>query len=723
MPAANIGLRRGLQPKPKKSHSDNMPRASEISDLPPSFESVESKRAIIRNSTPVQPKDDAYLDPQEDAFVQIDLEPDTPSEEAALNGLISDGSEAGAQVDVEGACPASAELESEKSSHMEMVVAVQPSPKQGTFSKLNLEKPDLYLNHLKRVLPTFQLSDLPEVGELGAGAFGHVVKVQLPWGPDGIPRFGALKLRMGKKTPEEIEAAVACEVHGHRVCAAAGTVPLLGLVLSGERAVGVLTEPCDSDMGTFFSGKTKPDDVTMVSTCRLLAERIDALHAEGVAHMDLKLGNVLYKRTPAGPIFYIGDLDGVAKLEPDGGLPQTSSAWPGCMRTLSHTGPEDMCTLARNPRAGDVYAFGCMLLELQGPHIKSGWTQTCFEMAIDAGTFYPRLSRFGLLAPGLRRLVIDCLRPDPADRPVVADVIRRLADLERSLRQASPEQLKAALDSEAAALAMQEKAELAQAEVDRLQALAYDLVEEAEEAAESFHLDDGDLLLPAFFMADRMAADEALVAERLEEADMATLQEAEAAGVEREFSLGAKLGAAWKAWEERAVAVAEDAAASGAGVDARRITAVHAPDGGVAPCPSVAASPKVAASITTPRAPVPVAADVPAAADFIAARCTLLSEPAAPGTAGPHPTARCFNAATKRQALAERHFTNERAVLLGGDKRHTTVVWGRATTAPKRRQPDSFPSLPPGRGRRLLGRCAVWASMPLPAADAQRQAP
>lgn len=49
-------------------------------------------------------------------------------------------------------------------------------------------------------------------------------------------------------------------------------------------------------------------------------------------------------------------------------------------RTLSHTGPEDMCTLARNPRAGDVYAFGCMLLELQGPHIKSGWTQTCFEM-------------------------------------------------------------------------------------------------------------------------------------------------------------------------------------------------------------------------------------------------------------------------------------------------------------------------------------------------------
>lgn len=131
MPAANIGLRRGLQPKPKKSHSDNMPRASEISDLPPSFESVESKRAIIRNSTPVQPKDDAYLDPQEDAFVQIDLEPDTPSEEAALNGLISDGSEAGAQVDVEGACPASAELESEKSSHMEMVVAVQPSPKQG----------------------------------------------------------------------------------------------------------------------------------------------------------------------------------------------------------------------------------------------------------------------------------------------------------------------------------------------------------------------------------------------------------------------------------------------------------------------------------------------------------------------------------------------------------------------------------------------------------------
>lgn len=370
-------------------------------------------------------------------------------------------------------------------------------------------------------------------------------------------------------------------------------------------------------------------------------------------------------------------------------------AMPGC-RLLCQVPPEALLpTSTYNGRQAQIHPPALLGHSSRTRLARGPPSPTPQNTAIDAGTFHPRLSRFGLLAPGLRRLVIDCLRPDPADRPVMADVIRRLADLERSLRQASPEQLKAALDSEAAALAMQEKAELAQAEVDRLQALAYDLVEEAEEAAESFHLDDGDLLLPAFFMADRMAADEALVAERLEEADMATLQEAEAAGVEREFSLGAKLGAAWKAWEERAVAVAEDAAASGAGVDARRITAVHAPDGGVAPCPSVAASPKVAASITTPRAPVPVAADVPAAADFIAARCTLLPEPAAPGTAGPHPTARCFNAATKRQALAERHFTNERAVLLGGDKRHTTVVWGRATTAvPRARRSVPLPGWP-----------------------------
>jgi hypothetical protein len=181
--------------------------------------------------------------------------------------------------------------------------------------------------------------------------------------------------------------------------------------------------------GTTLESLLQARDLTTPRALRILADvlrGLEAMHAVGVGHLDLKPSNVVLRRGEEAVIVDFG-LSG-------------KHVRPGCA-TGPYGAPEVWGALEGvsdpKPAHADVYAFGCLLFEaLTG--------KVLFEAASEMAQIAAHLGHDGFPDPiramarrhGLAKLAELCfstLRRDPRQRPSAAAVRKELAALSPSL--------------------------------------------------------------------------------------------------------------------------------------------------------------------------------------------------------------------------------------------------------------------------------------------------
>jgi serine/threonine protein kinase len=105
------------------------------------------------------------------------------------------------------------------------------------------------------------------------------------------------------------------------------------------------------------AGRLKPGEVAAIAN--QVASALDAAHAHGLVHRDVKPENVLIEHTEAGPHAYLADFGLTKDTASQSGLTGTGT-WVG---TLDYVAPEQVLGEPVDARA-DVYALGCMVFQM-----------------------------------------------------------------------------------------------------------------------------------------------------------------------------------------------------------------------------------------------------------------------------------------------------------------------------------------------------------------------
>ena len=132
-----------------------------------------------------------------------------------------------------------------------------------------------------------------------------------------------------------------------------------------------------------------------------IAGALDAAHARGLVHRDVKPSNVLLDEREH---VYLADF-GLSRYLGDAGLPLGPAKSLG---TADYVAPEQIRGEEVDGRA-DVYALGCMLYEcLAG--------EPPFRRGTDAATLYAQLEEPPSILPGLEEVLPRALAKEPAER-------------------------------------------------------------------------------------------------------------------------------------------------------------------------------------------------------------------------------------------------------------------------------------------------------------------
>jgi len=267
-------------------------------------------------------------------------------------------------------------------------------------------------------------------GELGHGGMG---RVRLARQPELDRRVVLKSLRRDLADDPELvrrferEARAAAELHHQNVVALYDA-----FVWRGERYL--VQEHVDGeDLGALLKRAGRVEPRVAAAVALEVARGLEAIHARGVVHRDLKPPNVLVGRR--GEV-KVADF-GVALPPRAETLTRASQA----VGTLGYMAPEQLAGERVDPRA-DLFALGVLLYEMcAGRHPFEGGEAEATPALLRRieGGRYPPLRRAAPRTPrALARLVQRCLRPRPRRRPPDAAAVRRA--LERQLGMpSSPE--------------------------------------------------------------------------------------------------------------------------------------------------------------------------------------------------------------------------------------------------------------------------------------------
>src|SRR5262249_49331660 len=111
-----------------------------------------------------------------------------------------------------------------------------------------------------------------------------------------------------------------------------------------------------TDLGSLLRAEGALEPSPAVAICRQIASALDAAHAQGLVHRDVKPSNVLLDQTGHA---YLADFGLTRRLD------DQSSGAPGDERSIgtpAYLAPEQLMGRPVDGRA-DVYSLGCLLYE------------------------------------------------------------------------------------------------------------------------------------------------------------------------------------------------------------------------------------------------------------------------------------------------------------------------------------------------------------------------
>ncbi len=191
---------------------------------------------------------------------------------------------------------------------------------------------------------------------LGRGGMGVLYLAIEP----GLERHVALKLIAPEAAADEVfarrfaeESKIAASIEHPNVVPIYAAGEENGIPYIAMRYVS------GSDLGRRLSREGRLDPAVAVALIAQVAGGLDAIHAAGLVHRDVKPANVLLGETGGEDHAYITDFGVARNVSTESGLTQTGRF----VGTLDYVAPEQISGGTVDARA-DVYALGCLLFKL-----------------------------------------------------------------------------------------------------------------------------------------------------------------------------------------------------------------------------------------------------------------------------------------------------------------------------------------------------------------------
>jgi serine/threonine protein kinase len=165
-----------------------------------------------------------------------------------------------------------------------------------------------------------------------------------------------------------------------------------------------------------------------------VASALDAAHAEGLFHRDVKPGNVLLEGTPAGGTAYLADFGLSKHMLSTSGLTRAGQ-WVG---TIDQAAPEQLQAADVDHRV-DVYALGCVLYEMLTGEVPFPRARDVRKMIAHLTEEPPAVSDFRPRAEAFDDVVRRALAKRPEDRYPSAGKLARAA-VEAASRTPDPDE-------------------------------------------------------------------------------------------------------------------------------------------------------------------------------------------------------------------------------------------------------------------------------------------
>ena len=292
----------------------------------------------------------------------------------------------------------------------------------------------------------------------------------------GLQRRVALKLIAPEAAADEVFAQRFAEES--RIAASIEHPNVVPIYAAGEEAgvpwIAMRYVP-GSDLGRRIAREGRLEPAEAVDLIAQVADGLDAIHAAGLVHRDVKPANVLLGGEPGAEHDYITDFGVARNVATESGLTQTGRF----VGTLDYVAPEQISGESVDARV-DVYALGCLLFKLltgEVPFPREGEAARLYAHLNDPP---PAPSLYATAVPrALDDVVARAIAKSPGDRYPSA------GDLGRAARAALSGTAVSVPEHTVATGAAATRERQAPAPIDRLTAATDKVIERPEEPEES----------------------------------------------------------------------------------------------------------------------------------------------------------------------------------------------------------------------------------------------
>lgn len=255
---------------------------------------------------------------------------------------------------------------------------------------------------------------------LGRGGMGILYLAVEP----GLERRVALKLIAPEAAADDVFARRFAEES--RIAASIEHPNVVPIYAAGEEE-GVpwiaMRYVAGSDLGRRLAREGRLDPAEAVALIAQIGNGLDAIHAAGLVHRDVKPANVLLGGDPGAEHAYITDFGVARNVATQSGLTQTGRF----VGTLDYVAPEQISGEPIDARV-DVYALGCLLFKLltgEVPFPREGEAARLYAHLHDPP---PAPSLYATAVPmALDDVVIRAMSKSPGDRHLSAGDLGRAA--------------------------------------------------------------------------------------------------------------------------------------------------------------------------------------------------------------------------------------------------------------------------------------------------------